>query len=296
MNDKKHIHLPAGIPGNSVSWWGYTLKDPSLGSAPGAGTYSVDGSEPKAFKIPGLPSSSSPSQTNEEFFNTGTLSDGQHRVEVVYQGSPGDAPLVLDYILLQGDTTASSSSPPGMQVLTLSSPEQSSIPSSPLGTQVSTLSPPAQSSILSQKPTHGSHHINIGIVAGTTIGGLCILISLMFCFLHYRRRRRRFPVESIIEPFARNPNSNGSSPSSYEPQKSGNITSDSNPSMSLVVLDPTAMSKQQLAHLEVLRRAKVTYSVSDSQQRLLPQINTAEASGSSQRNNRVHDEPPNYYL
>ncbi|KAF9037559.1 hypothetical protein BJ165DRAFT_1353349, partial [Panaeolus papilionaceus] len=86
--------------GVSLTWFGFVPGDFPHGSS--AGTYVIDGGTPQAFGLRGLPGGGDPmEQYNQVFFQTPTLSPGQHRLEVTFRGDDTVTPLSLDYLIVQ---------------------------------------------------------------------------------------------------------------------------------------------------------------------------------------------------
>lgn len=89
---------------------------------------------------------------NQKFFQTSTLSPGNHQIVVTYNGGGQTTPLTLDYLVIQN----------------------ASIPDSTDGT-----SPPAQS--------HGGKS-NVAAIAGGVVGGVVIIALAALALLFIRRR------------------------------------------------------------------------------------------------------------
>ncbi|KAF8656753.1 hypothetical protein AX16_002432 [Volvariella volvacea WC 439] len=94
--------------GSTIAWYGSLL--PYLGNASSEATYSIDGGEPVKFNL-SMPAGANLSQFNQKFFWVSDLATRAHTLQVVYQGSEGQLPLTLDYLLIGDFSFTSASSP-----------------------------------------------------------------------------------------------------------------------------------------------------------------------------------------
>ena len=181
-----NLNLYLGL-GVSLSWLGFIPSNFSL--IPSSGIYSIDGQNPISFFVPASGASNALSLYNQVLFKTETLSPGQHKLVVTYQGNSETAPLALDAFIVQNATSPSTTS--------------SSVPSSSSSISTSNLdsnkSPPSRVAII------------VGVVGGA------IVLVLVLLLLYIRRRNnwraQRLNEDSNPEPFPLLPNSN--SPQNY---------------------------------------------------------------------------------
>ncbi|KAF4618626.1 hypothetical protein D9613_010000 [Agrocybe pediades] len=153
--------------GSSLSWWGYTLNNSTLGISLGLADYSIDGAPPVTFQIPSPPTPSSLTQANEKYFDTGPLQYDIHELVVKYnKESEANMPISLSYLLIKnGNASASAPS---------------------ISPSTSSVSAPAESD---QFPT--KHTNALGYIIGGVLGGLAILSLIFAAIIIYLRRRRR---------------------------------------------------------------------------------------------------------
>ena len=164
--------------GVSLSWFGIIPFNFSL--TPTSAIYSVDGQTPISFFVPALSSANALPLYNQVFFKTETLSPGQHKLIVTYQGNSGTAPLELDYFVVQNASATSALS--STSVPSATSATSSSVLSSSSSNSTSNLgsmkSPPA------------------GIIAGV-VGGVIVLVLFL---LLYIGRRNDWRTRSLKSP------------------------------------------------------------------------------------------------
>ena len=136
--------------GVSLSWIGLIPSQFPLINT--SANYSVDGQSPISFIVPALSTANAPQLYNQIFFETETMSPGQHELIVTYQGNAGTAPLALDDFVVQNASASVPSS------------------TSNLG---STKSPPA------------------GIITGVVVGVTVLVLLLLLYIVRCRRNNRR---------------------------------------------------------------------------------------------------------
>ena len=177
--------------GVSVSWIGFVPSDFSL--TPSSAIYSIDGQTPISFFVPALSAANAKQLYNQIFFKTGTLSPGQHKLIVTYQGNSGTAPLALDNFVVQNSTSPSASS--------------SSVPSS---------SSSSNSTNLGSKKS-----FLVDIIVGV-VGGAIVLVLLLLLYIHRRNSRRAQKLEEKLntnpEPFTSSPRNSTSEVPPLTPQ------------------------------------------------------------------------------
>ena len=160
--------------GVSVSWIGFVPSDFSL--TPSSAIYSIDGQTPISFFVPALSAANAKQLYNQIFFKTETLSPGQHKLIVTYQGNSGTAPLALDNFVVQNSTSPSASS--------------SSVPSS---------SGSSNSTNLGSKKSP-----LVDIIVGV-VGGAIVLVLLLLLYIRKRNSRKAHKLEENLntkpEPF-----------------------------------------------------------------------------------------------
>ncbi|KAF9533800.1 hypothetical protein CPB83DRAFT_879737 [Crepidotus variabilis] len=78
-------------------WYGVTPAD--FPGYPATITYVIDGGSPQVVVVPEH-SENSPNLSNQKYFEISTLSMGQHRLSVVYNGNSTTTPLTLDYLVI----------------------------------------------------------------------------------------------------------------------------------------------------------------------------------------------------
>ena len=151
MDGFKYLLLGLGV---SLSWIGFVPSNFSL--TPSSAIYSIDGGTPISFFVPALSDAKALQLYNQVFFKTETLSPGQHKLIVTYQGNSGTAPLALDTFIVQNATSPSTSS--------------SSVPSSS--------SSSSSNSNLKKSPL-------VGIIVGV-VGGAIVLVLILLLRLYIR--------------------------------------------------------------------------------------------------------------
>lgn len=162
--------------GTQLSWYGVFSRDGPLNAS--SGEYSVDDQPYTPFEI-ALDPAKSPNFTtvsNQLFFMTEDLMMGSHTLSARYTGSPGQAPLTLEYLIVKNGSFLSTF---------LSSTNHSSSVSG---------------------SSHASHAGSIiGSVVGV-IGGI-IVCTILFFWLRSRKRSNgnRAKLRSVIEPYPAQP-------------------------------------------------------------------------------------------
>ena len=162
--------------GVSLSWLGFIPSNSSL--IPSSGIYSIDGQNPISFFVPASGASDALSLYNQVLFKTETLSPGQHKLVVTYQGNSETAPLALDAFIVQNATSLSPST------------TSSSIPSSSSSNSASNLG--------SKKSPRA------GLIAGVVVGVVLLVLLLLFFIARRNNRRSQNLKESLEtnpEPF-----------------------------------------------------------------------------------------------
>ena len=169
--------------GVSLSWIGLIPSQFPLINT--LANYSVDGQSPISFTVPALSTANAPQLYNQIFFETETMSPGQHELIVTYQGNAGAAPLALDDFVVQNASATSALS--STIVPSASSVTSSSVPSSSSSNSMSNLgstkSPPA------------------GIITGVVVG-VTVLVLLLLLYIVRRNNRR---AQSLKENLNTNP-------------------------------------------------------------------------------------------
>ncbi|PPQ97527.1 hypothetical protein CVT26_006530 [Gymnopilus dilepis] len=94
--------------GTSLSWYGFIPTE--LPHEQATASYTIDGGQPTTFLLKGLPQNAGTTVYNQKFFQTPSLSDGDHKLVVTYLGSGKVTPLTLDYLIVQQGSQSSSSS------------------------------------------------------------------------------------------------------------------------------------------------------------------------------------------
>ena len=169
--------------GVSLSWYGFIPVELPKGSSPA--TYSIDGQTSINFLLKGLSASDTTTVYNQKFFETAQLTAGPHTLKAVFEGN-NSTPLTLDYLIVQNGTVSSTTA-------SVSSLATSSTP----GSVVSGTSATVRSST------------PVGAVVGGVIGGLALVVFVIFGFLFLHRRHKRATQEKILiskpEPFGSTP-------------------------------------------------------------------------------------------
>ncbi|KDR73719.1 hypothetical protein GALMADRAFT_212537 [Galerina marginata CBS 339.88] len=157
--------------GVSVSWYG--LIPTEFAHAATMASYAIDRGGPTSFVLRGLSADSSPTNYNQKFFETPTLTAGHHQLVVTYHGTSQTTPLTLDYLIIQNGTiTSSNTTTPG---------------TSPSGN------------------SHGSDPVKKSSNTAAIVG---VLIAIA-AYLYLRRREKKLnegahvgePASGFIEPF-----------------------------------------------------------------------------------------------
>jgi hypothetical protein len=165
--------------GVSLSWYGFIPVELPKGSSPA--TYSIDEQTPVNFLLKGLPASTTTTVYNQKFFETAQLTEGPHTLKAVFEGN-NSTPLTLDYLIVQNGTLSSTSA-------SVSSHATSSTPGSGVSGTSATLRSPTP----------------VGAIVGGVIGGLALIVFVIFGFLFFRRLHKgaahRKVSISTPEPF-----------------------------------------------------------------------------------------------
>ena len=143
-----------------------TLTVPTVSGAVVQSTYALDSNGTTPFSSASVPSALIQEVDNQLFFDSGTLSDGDHVLVINVTNASSGAPYLLDYIKYTATTppTTSSSS-------TSASTTGSATASAAAG------------------PTRKS---NVGPIVGGVVGGIGgLLLVLLGIFLYYRYFRHR---------------------------------------------------------------------------------------------------------
>lgn len=175
--------------GVSLSWYGFIPVELPKGSSPA--TYSIDGETPVNFLLKGLSTTTTTTVYNQKFFETAQLAAGPHTLKAVFEGN-NSTPLTLDYLIVQNGTLSSTTT--STSSTSISSHATSSTSSSVVsGTSV----------------TERSSRTAVRAVVGGVIGGLALIVLVIFGFLFLYRRRKRATQEQIListpEPFGSTP-------------------------------------------------------------------------------------------
>ena len=171
-----HAIVTSGV---SLSWYGFIPVELPKGSSPA--TYSIDGQTPVNFLLEGLPTSATTTVYNQKFFETAQLTAGPHTLKAVFEGN-NSTPLTLDYLIVQNGTLSSTTT-------SVSSQATSSTPTSGTSATVRSSTP-------------------VGAIVGGVIGGLALIVFIIFVFLLHRRHKRAKQEQIFIskpEPFGSTP-------------------------------------------------------------------------------------------
>ncbi|PPQ69586.1 hypothetical protein CVT25_000960 [Psilocybe cyanescens] len=163
--------------GIGVTWYGIVPSE--LPGASSRCSYSIDGDAPQHFFLPSL-QPNQPTQFNQIFFQTPTLSFGPHNMTVVFNGDQSSTPLGLLSLTVQNSSQDSSPS-----ITSASSP------TGPTGSAIiNTLSVKVKST-------------NVPAIVCGVLAAISILCLTAFVYLKYvRRRKRTTRWEDIIKPFS----------------------------------------------------------------------------------------------
>ncbi|KIM39686.1 hypothetical protein M413DRAFT_447143 [Hebeloma cylindrosporum] len=157
--------------GVGLSFYGLIPRE--LPISPSLATFSIDGGPTTPVALKGL-TPGSVTLYNQKFFETPTLPYGLHTLNVTYKGddsSNGSTPLVLDYLLIQNGSIASSSTP---------------------------LLPASTAAPVS---TSATKNVNVaGVVCGV-LAAIAFLLVLAFFFMKYRKSKEvKFAPSSKFLP------------------------------------------------------------------------------------------------
>ncbi|KAI0660789.1 hypothetical protein C8Q70DRAFT_972484 [Cubamyces menziesii] len=153
--------------GTNVQVYG-TLTPPTDPGATVTSSYTIDGAQTGSFSSSSVPASLVNEQDGQLFFDSGTLSDGDHVLVINVTLASAAEPYLLDYIKYTATASATSST-----------------------TDTSTGTASATAS-----PTSGSSHSNIGPIVGGVVGGV-LGVALIFgigLFLFFRYFRHRISL------------------------------------------------------------------------------------------------------
>ena len=200
--------------GTSVLW--YSFIPVALPHPPSQATYSIDGGDPVAVILPGLPPNSNEDLSNQVILTTPELSPGPHTLQIIYLGGTKQAPLMLGHVVVTDSSFTNHS--------TLSSPSVVDVPgvttsltTLPGGVVHTTVTRPQTTSFPSPGSTERSpHHTrHTGAIIGGILGGMALAILLIIILLWHKRKGRRFrnkrPISEIIEPYRITPGSGAES-------------------------------------------------------------------------------------
>jgi hypothetical protein len=88
--------------GVSFTWYGfYEARFPFAVST---ASYAIDGAAPVDFTLNGVTAQQTSVQYSQVFFTTETLSPGNHKVVVTYNGNANTTPLGLQVVIVQNGT------------------------------------------------------------------------------------------------------------------------------------------------------------------------------------------------
>ena len=225
--------------GVSLSWYGFIPVELPKGSSPA--TYSIDGQSPIDFLLVGLPASATTTIYNQKFFETGQLTEGSHTLKAVFEGN-NSTPLTLTSLIVQNGTFSSTTPSVSSQVT-------SSTPSSVISG--------ASAIVKSSTP--------VGAIAGGVVGGLALIVFVIFgCLFLHRRHKRATQEQNLI-----------SKPEPFDPAYPSSITQNPSPSVA-TSFSPTSqtvtnghvyhssMSSLTPTNLQPVRFQQTTSSTADS--------------------------------
>jgi hypothetical protein len=184
----RYRHFLSGLsrrlsPGTSVAVYGTIGPDSPRSSylldAPPASVYTAGTLQATAFQ--------------QLFFQSPTLSDGEHTLLVTNLGSGA---LWIDYFRYTSSVTSQPASPSASSSLTSSrivtvTPSNESVINSP--------TPDPSPSGTGPGPNPARTPIPIAAVVGGAIGALVLIIALIFGMLYYRKRARRLAGVQLLE-------------------------------------------------------------------------------------------------
>jgi hypothetical protein len=101
-NSNALLHKITFSIGVSFKWYGF--YDARFPFAVSTASYSIDGAAPVNFTLNGVTAQQTSVQYSQVFFTTDTLSPGNHKVEVTYNGNANTTPLSVEVIIVQNGT------------------------------------------------------------------------------------------------------------------------------------------------------------------------------------------------
>jgi hypothetical protein len=102
------LHMITSSVGVSFKWYGF--YDARFPFAISTASYSIDGATPVNFTLNGVIAQQPSVQYSQVFFTTDTVSPGNHKVEVTYNGNVNTTPLTVQVIIVQNGTIFGKSS------------------------------------------------------------------------------------------------------------------------------------------------------------------------------------------
>ncbi|KAF8173309.1 hypothetical protein BJ912DRAFT_1147825 [Pholiota molesta] len=155
--------------GTSITWYAMIVES-SFKKPHALSTYSIDGQSP----IPFEPLGGTNLAYNQVLFEATFLPMGSHNLQVVYNGTEEDAPLNIDFLVIQNGSIPTTSTTPTTTI------------------KLPTLSPSINKMSVASSKAHNLHKAALEATCAT-LGALIILGGLGILFLRRRRRFRLTP-------------------------------------------------------------------------------------------------------
>ncbi|KAF8801623.1 hypothetical protein BYT27DRAFT_7245077 [Phlegmacium glaucopus] len=173
--------------GVSISWYGFLPNGVhGITLAASRATYSIDRQTPINFQLPSA-NRDTDFLFQQKWFETAQLPAGPHILNVVYHGN-NSSPLTIEYLTIQNGTLPSTT--------TLLSTTTSVSPHA---------TPSTTGSSVSGTSTQRKGSTPVGAIVGGVVGGLALIVFIIFGFLVLRRRQKRaaeaIVISSTPQPF-----------------------------------------------------------------------------------------------
>lgn len=174
--------------GTGLSWYGTTPTE--LSHQETTATYSVDNGSPVTFSVPGLQKADSSTQYNRKLFEIPSLSAGSHNLTVNLTQGGNVSPLTLNYLMIEGGSTAYLGT-----VSSTSSGGSSSASTLSISLFWITAGAATSTSTGVNSPGHSKSTTPVGAIVGGVLGVIAlVLLSVLGIFWHRRRRQQGPPV------------------------------------------------------------------------------------------------------
>ncbi|KAF8166381.1 hypothetical protein BJ912DRAFT_863161 [Pholiota molesta] len=178
---------------NGVSFTWYGFYEARFPFAVSTASYAIDGAAPVNFTLNGVTAQQTSVQYSQVFFTTDTLSPGDHKVVVTYNGNADTTSLSLQVVIVQNGTITSAGGTIGATSGGRTTPTPGSI---------------TANGSASHGQSSGTARSDTGAIVGGVVGGVAFLLLAALLFFWMSRHTR---PTTVATPF-RSPPSSTQSP------------------------------------------------------------------------------------